>query len=256
MDVVPLPAFRDNYIWCIIDESNHSVYCIDPGDGNPVLQFVQQQGLQLQAILLTHHHQDHIGGVPKLLNAFPEIKIYGPKDPRIPYLTHALTPECNLSLGPLHFLILDTPGHTATHLSYYEARQGWLFCGDTLFSAGCGRVFDGTLEALYESLQKLKALPNETQVFCAHEYTRQNLAFAAMIEPHHDAIQAYAIQLAKNKKPCSLPSSIGIEKEINPFFRTEQEEVKHYVISKGDPSPDSLTVFKQLRQDKDRWPST
>ncbi len=250
MEVIPVSAFTDNYIWLIIDKKAGAAICVDPGEAQPVLAFLEKQKLALEAILLTHHHYDHIGGVTALVANNPEIKVYGPSDSRIPQVNNKLQAEERLSLFSCQFHILSTPGHTATHISIHEPNYGWLFCGDTLFSAGCGRVFDGTIDDLHQSLQKLKALPDKTQVYCAHEYTQKNLRFAAIVEPDNLAIRHHAAILQKNNA-CSLPSTIGLEKQINPFLRTEEKNVQIYTSRKGTKAQDSLSVFKQLRADKD-----
>ncbi|WED44071.1 hydroxyacylglutathione hydrolase [Legionella cardiaca] len=252
MKILPISAFNDNYIWLVIDESMETAFCVDPGDAQPVFDFLNAHSLTLEAIILTHHHHDHIGGVASLLGTFPAITVYGPQDSRIAHITSPINSHSNLSLLSCNFQVLETPGHTSTHLSLYEPNYQWLFCGDTLFSAGCGRVFDGTIEELYDSLNRLKALPEQTKVFCAHEYTRQNLRFAALVEPDNLTVQNYAAQLNKTNQ-CSLPSTIALEKEINPFLRTEEKSVKNYAKGKGLNDPDSFSIFKQLRVDKNNF---
>lgn len=253
MQVQPVSAFNDNYIWMLINETQHETICIDPGEAKPVLDFLQREGLDLKAIILTHHHFDHIDGVPELLAAYPGVPVYGPEDSRIPKLTHVLHDQDPLSIDSCQFQIISTPGHTATHISLYEPHYGWLFCGDTLFSAGCGRVFDGTIEQLHSSLQKLKNLPEDTKVYCAHEYTRSNLRFAATVEPENLAIRNHAQRLLAKGSLCSLPSSIAVEKQINPFFRTDSLEAQAYARSNGATETDSLSVFKQIRAAKDKF---
>ncbi|CEK10957.1 hydroxyacylglutathione hydrolase [Legionella hackeliae] len=252
MKVQPVAAFNDNYIWMIIDERKAAALCVDPGDAQPVINFLTSQSLQLQAILLTHHHHDHIGGVLDLTQIYPDIPVYGPEDPRIPFVTHTLKPDTVLSLTPYNFKILGTPGHTSTHISLFEPTYQWLFCGDTLFSAGCGRVFDGTIEELFSSLQKIRALPEETKVFCAHEYTRQNLRFANLVEPSNLAVKDYSDELRKNDR-CSLPSTIGLEKKINPFLRTDTQNFTDYAHQRANNSRDPFIIFKQLRADKNNF---
>ncbi|MBA2656428.1 MAG: hydroxyacylglutathione hydrolase [Tatlockia sp.] len=253
MKIQPLSAFYDNYIWMIINEENKQVLCIDPGQAEPVIRFLDKEKLSLQAILLTHHHNDHMGGVSELINLNPKLPVYGPYDKRIPEVDHSLKEPDYLKIDSYQFKIINTPGHTASHISYYEPNQGWLFCGDTLFSAGCGRVFDGTIEELHDSLQKLKNLPENTQVFAAHEYTLKNLRFAATVEPDNLTIYNYAQLLLAKSNTCSLPSSIAVEKEINPFFRTETAGVKAFAKLKGSKSTDSLAVFKLIRAEKDNF---
>lgn len=251
MKIQAVSALYDNYIWLIINDKEDQALCVDPGEAPPVLNFLKKEGMTLNAILLTHHHNDHIGGVPELLKAIPGLDIYGPQDDRIPQLSHVLKEGDRLKLGSCEFQILSTPGHTSTHICYYEPHQGWLFCGDTLFSAGCGRVFDGTIEQLHNSLQLLKNLPDDTQVFCGHEYTQANLRFAATVEPENLTIRNYAQRLLAKENQCSLPSSISVEKEINPFFRTGSAGVQAFAKAKGSKSSDSLSVFKTIREAKD-----
>jgi hydroxyacylglutathione hydrolase len=253
MNIKSVSAFYDNYIWLIINENDRQVLCVDPGEAEPVLKFLKKEALNLKAILLTHHHHDHIGGAAELLQANPNLDVYGPADSRIPELTHTLKDGDVLEINFCKFQILATPGHTSTHISYYEPDHGWLFCGDTLFSAGCGRVFDGTIEELHDSLQRLKNLPDATQVFCAHEYTQKNLRFAARVEPDNLTIRTYAQRLLAKENQCSLPSSIGVEKEINPFFRTQAEGVQAFARLNGSKDSDSLSVFKRIRSEKDHF---
>lgn len=156
-------------------------------------------------------------------------------------------------MGKYEFEILFNPGHTATHISYYEPKQEWLFCGDTLFSAGCGRVFDGTLEQLHHSLNRFKSLPSSTYIFCAHEYTEQNLRFAQTVEPHNAAIQAYLNTCHDESFSCSLPSILSQELQVNPFLRTDKPEVQHYALAHGALSHDSLEIFKILREQKNSF---
>jgi hydroxyacylglutathione hydrolase len=251
--VVPIPAFTDNYIWAIIDESLGVFDCVDPGDATPVLQFAESKHLKLRTILLTHHHNDHIGGVGQLVQSYPTAIVYGPNDPRIPHITHAVHEKQNIEMGQSNFKILFNPGHTSSHISYYEPDQGWLFCGDTLFSAGCGRVFDGTIEELHQSLCMFKNLPRSTKVFCGHEYTGQNLRFAQTVEPQNPHIIEYSKKLERQQDICSLPSTLELELSVNPFLRTDLVEVKNYASKHGAQSQDSLTVFSVLRQQKNNF---
>lgn len=252
MKVIPVSAFTDNYIWMIVDERTGEVLCVDPGDAAPVVEFLNANSLTLKAILLTHHHNDHIGGVAELHQRYPNIEIYGPDDQRIDHINYYLNEGDHLNFNGICLKVLETPGHTSSHISLYEPDEEWLFCGDTLFSAGCGRVFDGTIEQLHHSLSRLKELPDTTRVYCAHEYTQQNLRFAAHVEPKNAAIEDYAEHL-KHHKGCSLPSRIGLEKETNPFFRTQIPDVIHFAVQKGAESDQSLDVFKLLRAEKNRF---
>lgn len=242
-----IPAFSDNYIWTIIDDTAGMMDCIDPGDASPIIRYAKQNQLTLRTILLTHHHPDHIGGVAQLLSHFPKCIVYGPHDGRIPFITHHVAEHDTLLIGPYSFQVLFNPGHTSTHISYFEPKQHWLFCGDTLFSAGCGRVFDGTIEQLHQSLALFKTLPLDTKIFCAHEYTLQNLKFAQHVEPTNTNILAHIKRLLAQPISNSLPSTLGHELTINPFLRTEHPSVKKYALSHGAGSDSSIDVFKTLR---------
>lgn len=224
IEITPIPAFNDNYQWLLVAHG-HAVI-VDPCDAATVLVQLAKHDLQLAAILLTHHHADHVGGVDAIIAQHPAA-VYGPADPRMPMVTRPCSEGDRVELPALglSLTVMALPGHTATHLGYYAA--GLLFCGDTLFSAGCGRVFDGSPEALYQSLQRLAALPDETAVYCAHEYTLANLGFAHSAEPNNperDAWQAECERLRAADKP-TLPSRIGREKAINPFLRCDHAAV-------------------------------
>lgn len=249
-NILPISAFNDNYIWVIVDAKENVFDCIDPGDALPIIDYAKSSGLILRHILLTHHHADHIGGVAELINAFPACTVYGPKDARIPLIHKTVKAHDILKLGNHAYHVLSNPGHTSTHISYYEPLQGWLFCGDTLFSAGCGRVFDGTIEQLHNSLLMFKQLHPSTLVFCAHEYTRQNIKFAQTVEPNNQALNDYANQLSTQSQHCTLPSSIRTERLINPFLRTDSPDIMKYALHNGAPNSSSMEVFKTLRDKK------
>lgn len=253
MTVFPIPAFSDNYIWAIVDKQKKIFDCVDPGDAEPVLSFAKNQQLKLRTILITHHHNDHIGGVGELMNNFPNSIVYGPNDDRIPYIKNHVQEDDMIHVGDYSFQILFNPGHTSTHISYFEPHKHWLFCGDTLFSAGCGRVFDGTMEELHQSMLLFKKLPPETKIFCAHEYTLQNLRFAQTVEPQNSAITHLAQNLNKNSLECSLPSTLDRELCINPFLRTQTKEVVDYAIKHGALSSASIDVFTTLRNQKNAF---
>lgn len=250
MTIHALTAFTDNYIWMIVNEKKHTFLCIDPGDAAPVIAYAKQNHLSLEHILITHHHADHTNGIASLLNAFPNAQVYGPYDSRLMSVHKPVRDEDMIHLDHFAFRVLSTPGHTNTHLAYQEPTQGWLFCGDTLFSGGCGRVFDGTIEDLHHSILLLKKLPNDTQVYCAHEYTQQNLRFAQYVEPDNEVVRSYLNHLQNQTNPCSLPSTIALEKKINPFMRTTEPNVQAFARAQGLKHPDSLSTFRVLRNAK------
>ena len=251
MPIIALPAFNDNYIWAIVNDTQHTLTCVDPGIASPVLSYAKRNALTLDNILITHHHQDHIGGVAELLQHYPKTTVFGPADPRIPLVNVVVRDEDIVHIDKLALRVLSTPGHTVSHICYQEPTQGWLFCGDTLFSAGCGRVFDGTIEALHHSITLLKKLPKDTKIYCGHEYTLQNLRFAASVEPENKTISSYVAHLQEKPGQCSLPSTIALEKKINPFMRTNIPAIQEFCSQHGVISHDSLAIFKLLREKKD-----
>ncbi len=253
MNIIPLPAFQDNYIW-ILNNPNTIVFdCVDPGEAQPVIDYAQKNQLTLRSILLTHHHHDHIGGVADLLLAFPNANVYAPELARIPLTTTVVTSSSVVNLQPYQFKVMSIPGHTSTHIAYYETNNHWLFCGDTLFSAGCGRVFDGTIEQLFASLEQIKQLPEDTLVFCAHEYTLANLKFALTVEHENKDIMQRINQLVSNQMQCSLPSSLKTELAINPFLRVLNPQVIHYALTNSALNSSPLEVFKTLRTMKNQF---
>lgn len=252
---IGLPAFTDNYIWVAADRANASFFCVDPGESAPVLDYARKTSQTLAAILLTHHHSDHIGGVEVLCAHFPDARVYAPKDARIGGHVQRVKEGDTIGLQEFRFQVLETPGHTATHISLLEPEKGWLFCGDTLFSAGCGRVFDGTVQALYQSLSRLKALPQNTLLYPAHEYTRQNLQFARKMEPDNEALIQYEKELARTPQTCSLPSTLARECAINPFLRTECPGIIASARKAGLSQVSPEGIFAWLRSEKDNFKS-
>ena len=213
-------AFEDNYIWLPGTTDSPLVAAVDPGDADPVLDYLEQHQLQLCAILITHHHYDHTGGIAELVQRY-DVPVYGPASERIAGLTQPLHEGDEVALANgLRFSVLDTPGHTRGHICYVG--HGALFCGDTLFSAGCGRLFEGSAEQMHASLEKLAALPDATQVYCAHEYTLANLAFALVAEPDNANMLARLDEVRRLRAEGlpSVPSSMGMEKRTNPFLRS------------------------------------
>jgi len=253
MRIAPLPAFSDNYIWAINHEENNTFICVDPGDADPVIDYALQNGLLLEAILITHHHFDHIGGVNALMKRFPNVEVYGPYDPRIPFVHKTLNSQDKLTFDHCAFEIHETPGHTSTHIAYYEPNAHWLFCGDTLFSGGCGRVFDGTIEQLHESLLFFATLPDATKIYCAHEYTLQNLQFAQTVEPNNQEIKKQISKIKQNLSHCTLPSTLALEKKINPFLRVNQDSLCTFAKNMGVKNNDPLSIFQFIRALKNNY---
>ena len=251
LDIKSIPAFNDNYIW-LIENSDKRCAVVDPGDAAPVLDYLVQHNLVLEAILITHHHHDHIGGVAELVRQYPGINVVGPKEEPIPTLTHAVSGGDQIELFNEIFMVLDIGGHTLGHIGYVG--DGKLFCGDVLFSAGCGRVFEGTMEQMHSSLQKIAALPDETEVFCAHEYTASNVAFALAVEPENPYLQQYRdeVNRMRAQQIPTLPTSLQREKLINPFLRTEEQNIVRSV-SNRTVKTDSLAVFTALREWKNEF---
>lgn len=247
-EVIPIPAFRDNYIW-LLHRDGHAVV-VDPGDATPVLAALHVQKLALDAILVTHHHDDHTGGVAQLLQAHPATA-YAPRRERYAFPHHQVGEGDSIELGTLgiRLSVMETPGHTLGHIVYYGAKS--LFCGDTLFGCGCGRLFEGSCQQLYHSLQRLASLPRETRVYCAHEYTRHNIRFARTLDPDNAELarrESEVERLLARGQP-SLPSTIGMELATNPFLRCDTAAIHAAaVMQTGAKEADPVSVFCVIRK--------
>ncbi|HEX7381946.1 MAG TPA: hydroxyacylglutathione hydrolase [Nevskiaceae bacterium] len=256
--ITGLPAFADNYIW-LLDDGQAAV-AVDPGDGEVVAEALRGRGLELRAILVTHHHRDHTGGIAAL-KARTNATVYAPtaEAGRIPGVDRVLHDGDRIALpleGALTLEVLAVPGHTAGHIAYFAPTAGWLFCGDTLFSAGCGRIFEGTAAQMHASLQRLAALPDATKVYCAHEYTLANLRFAAAVEPENAAVSdaLVATTARRNEGKPTVPSTVGHEKSINPFLRCDEPALAGAVrCHDGGCGAAEVEVFAALRRWKDSF---
>jgi hydroxyacylglutathione hydrolase len=255
MKLVALPAFTDNYIWMLHD--GHEALVVDPGDAAPVVDALDRLGLALTGILVTHHHGDHVGGLAALQ---PRLQgtVHGPARERMPVSVVAHKADDTVQWRGLTFRVLDVPGHTSGHIAYFaEAAPGGplLFCGDTLFSGGCGRLFEGTPAQMHDSLSKLAALPGDTRVCCAHEYTLSNLRFALAAEPGNARLAEHAgrCQALRAEGRPTLPSTIALEREINPFMRCAEPALAGTARAHGAASDDPVEVFAALREWKNNY---
>lgn len=251
LEVTSIPAFKDNYIWLL--RNGKQVIVVDPGDAHPVVRRLKSSELDLRAILITHHHADHQGGVEPLVEAYG-VPVFGPANESITGCDHPVSGGDAFDLLGTRFAVIEVPGHTAGHIAY--SMEGAVFCGDTLFGAGCGRLFEGTPAQMADSLGKLAALPNETLVYCAHEYTESNLRFAREVEPENEAIARRAAAVARLRAigKASVPSSIGEEKSTNPYLRCAEPAVIEAARRRNPRlGDDPVEVFATIREWKNNY---
>jgi hydroxyacylglutathione hydrolase len=257
--IIPLAAFTDNYVWAIREGDRAAV--VDPGDAAPVRAWLDGEGVALTAILVTHHHRDHTGGIVELVRDV-DVPVIGPAREAIPARTLAVAQGDRFTIPGLDLAldVLDIPGHTAGHVAFVGRGEGWgapaLFCGDTLFAAGCGRLFEGTADQMWRSLSSLAALPDDTRVYCGHEYTLANLRFAAAVEPANPAIAARVEreQAKRDRGAPTLPSSMALERSTNPFLRAAQPGVRSVAEARaGRKLGDDVAVFAALREWKNAF---
>ncbi|MEA3413006.1 MAG: hydroxyacylglutathione hydrolase [Pseudomonadota bacterium] len=257
-DITPIHAFSDNFIWLINEPDAGRGAVVDPGDAGPVLRMLDERGLDLVAIVITHGHADHVGGIRRLLERYPGIPVYGPRNEAIPGKTHPLGEGDEISIPDLDatFGIMDIPGHTGGHIAYFDGRpeRPVLFCGDTLFSVGCGRVFTGTHDQLHDSLMRIADLPPDTFAYCAHEYTLDNIGFARWVEPENPALKHWEqrCHTRLDQGGDTVPSLLETERAANPFLRIRERAVIEAVERHaGRAMRDSHDTFHTLRHWKD-----
>ncbi len=259
----PVPAFSDNYIWCLSDPESGKTLIVDPGQADPVLDYLNTNGLTADAILITHHHPDHTGGVASIRQRVPDVRIIGPQNSPFKGATETVRSGDEVAWEGLIFHVMAVPGHTLDHVAYFSNTQvndnTVLFCGDTLFACGCGRLFEGSPEQMHHSLKSLRQLPDNTAVYCAHEYTLANLRFARHWLPHDQALaqfEADCVALRQQGKP-TVPTTIGQEKRLNPFLRWDDVDVikatEEYCSQKQLPATSDCEIFAAIRHGKDHF---
>jgi hydroxyacylglutathione hydrolase len=250
MDITPLPALSDNYIWALTDPTTKLTVLVDPGEADPAIAFLTANQYQLAGILITHHHGDHTNGIEGLLAYAGAIPVFGSDLSPNEFITHRVKDGDTFTCAHFSGRVLAIPGHTLDHTAYYSENDGIVFTGDTLFSAGCGRIFEGTPAMMFDSLNKIIALPDITKVYCGHEYTRANLQFAQAVEPTNQDVKLKLVKL----EGCTLPSTIGEEKLINPFLRFAKPEVKQAAESYAAKKlADDVAVFATIREWKNNF---
>ncbi len=257
IEILPICAFSDNYIWAITDHER--VVVVDPGDAAPVIEFIEKRNLSLAGIIVTHYHPDHIAGIGQLINAHPDIPVWSPANETVPHSTVSLKEGDSISLpiGNISLDVLDVPAHTAGHIAYTGTLPGGqpvLFSGDTLFSSGCGRLFEGTAEQMLNAMKKFSLLPDNTLVYCTHEYTLSNLAFAMTLEPENIDIQQRTLEVTalRDQNTPSVPCWLGSEKKVNPFLRWDSPQLKYTVEDWADEKlEDDISIFAAIRRWKD-----
>jgi hydroxyacylglutathione hydrolase len=258
MAIIAVPQLSDNYAYLIVDDASNQCGVVDCAEADKVLAEVNRRGLKLVAVLPTHYHFDHVGGNEDLVRALPGLRVYGARGERgrIPAQTHEVDDGDTVEVGALRGRVIGIPAHTNGHIAYYFPDLDAVFTGDTLFIAGCGRVFEGKAQTMVESLAKLAALPDSTQVYCGHEYTEKNLRFALTLEPSNDALKRKYDWTRKTRADghYTIPSTIGDEKLFNPFLRTDSAELRTS-LRKIDPTlaNDPVAIFAKARELKDKF---
>ena len=253
LSVKPIKAYQDNYIWLV--STNEGSIVVDPGESKKILNLIDNNEIDLKGVLITHHHFDHTNGLSDLLNK-RGLEVYGPKN-NVHGINNIVKNNDKFTVIGIDFEVIEIPGHTLDHIAFYSFNDGEpiLFCGDTLFSGGCGRVFEGTFDQMFIALKKISKYPKETKIFCGHEYTLSNLKFAlAVDENNEDLIKEYDnIKNMVDSGNPSLPTILEKELKINPFLRCDNHHIKNKIVSKFNTSVDELEVFCALRQWKDNF---
>jgi hydroxyacylglutathione hydrolase len=259
MEVIPVPQLSDNYAYLVVDSASREAGVVDCAEARPVLDEVARRGVTLRTVLATHHHFDHVGGNRDLLAALPDLRVYGSADdaPRIPGITDRVRDGDPVRVGGLQGRVILIPAHTSGHVAYWFPEEHAVFTGDTLFAGGCGRLFEGDAAQMMGSLGKLAALPDDTRVFCGHEYTEKNLQFALTLEPGNSTLRSKmaAVQALRRAGKPTVPSTIGDEKATNPFLRTGSPELAASVRARVPdvPAGDAVALFAAVRGLKDRF---
>jgi hydroxyacylglutathione hydrolase len=255
----PIPAFSDNYIWAVADSDSNRVCVVDPGDPKAVINYLQENTLELSDILITHHHPDHTGGIRELSASYSP-RIVGPRQSNIAGLTEIVDEGDEVTVFGHRFSVIEVPGHTLDHIAFFsdedKTQLPILFCGDTLFAAGCGRLFEGTAQDMHKSLTRLSALDSSSRVFCTHEYTLANLSFAVAAEPNNQLLQQRVLdeQLKRDADTPTLPSTINLELQTNPFLRCREQEIISTAAKLLDRKAENeVEVFSALRSWKDNF---
>ena len=253
LEIHQIPTRSDNYVYLLRESSSKNAAVVDPSDSAPVLDTIEMFGWNLTHILATHHHDDHVGGIPEIKKA-TNCTVVGPKADRdrIPMIDVELADDDTFMLYEAEAKVWDVPGHTAGHIAYWFAESRALFCGDTLFALGCGRVFEGTLPQMYDSISKFKKVPDDTWVYCAHEYTMGNAKFALSLDPDNKDLRAYAKQITARREAgvSTVPSLMGVERRTNPFLRADDPQMAAVIGMEGKPP---VEVFAEIRTRKDNF---
>lgn len=263
LSISAIPAFNDNYIWCLADSRDGKALVVDPGDARPVIDYLNQHGLTLDTILVTHHHPDHVGGIRQLTQSLGDVRIVAPANSPFKAASETVTTGDSLSWHELTFQVMEVPGHTLDHIAYYSPTPvnggPVLFCGDTLFVCGCGRLFEGSPAQMRHSLETLRQLPDDTGVYCAHEYTLANLKYARHLLPDDEGLAAFEAECEqlRAQHQATVPGLLGREKRLNPFLRWDDPEViaaaGNYANKQGLGCENPDAVFAAVRHGKDHF---